>query len=114
LIAGITAKPITRLSAAALGFWRRLTSDWAPYIEDPVPEEEVLTLMQQASIPSFGFFFMLAMATAIATFGMLANSAPAIIGAMIIAPLMAPIMSLAFGVVDFDRRLIARSSGRRF
>jgi uncharacterized hydrophobic protein (TIGR00271 family) len=110
LIAGIAAKPITRLGAAALGFWRRLTSDWAPYIEDPVPEEEVLTLMQQASIPSFGFFFMLAMATAIATFGMLANSAPAIIGAMIIAPLMAPIMSLAFGVVDFDRRLIARSA----
>jgi uncharacterized hydrophobic protein (TIGR00271 family) len=110
LIAGITAKPITRLGALALGFWRRLTSDWAPYIEDPVPEEEVLTLMQQASIPSFGFFFMLAMATAIATFGMLANSAPAIIGAMIIAPLMAPIMSLAFGVVDFDRRLIARSA----
>lgn len=110
MIAGITAKPITRLGALALGFWRRLTSDWAPYIEDPVPEEEVLTLMQQASIPSFGFFFMLALATAIATFGMLANSAPAIIGAMIIAPLMAPIMSLAFGVVDFDRRLIARSA----
>ncbi len=110
MISEAVAKPIARVAAAALGIWRRLTSDWAPYIEDPVPEEEVQTLMQQASIPSFGFFFMLALATAIATFGMLANSAPAIIGAMIIAPLMAPIMSLAFGIVDFDRRLIARSA----
>jgi uncharacterized hydrophobic protein (TIGR00271 family) len=65
--------------------------------------------MQQASIPSFGFFFMLALATVIATFGLISNSAPAIIGAMIIAPLMAPIMSLAYGFVAFERRLISRS-----
>ncbi len=106
----VAVKPIARLATMFLSIWRRVTSDWAPYIEDPVPEDEVLTLMQQASIPSFGFFFMLGLATAIATFGMLANSAPAIIGAMIIAPLMAPIMSLAFGIVDFDRHLIARSA----
>jgi uncharacterized membrane protein len=33
----------------------------------------------------------------IATFGLVANSAAVIIGAMIIAPLMLPIRSLAFG-----------------
>ncbi len=89
--------------------WRKLTGDWAPYVEPPLSEAEVLQVMQQASVPSFGFFLMLSLATAIASFGMLANSAPAIIGAMIIAPLMAPIMSLAFGIVNFDRGLISRS-----
>lgn len=55
--------------------------------------------MRKASIPSFGFFFLLVMSGSIATFGLLSDSAPAIIGAMIIAPLMAPIMSLAHGLV---------------
>lgn len=65
--------------------------------------------MARASIPSFGFFFMLGIATAIATFGLIVNSAPTIIGAMIIAPLMSPILSLSYGLVIFDRRLIVRS-----
>ncbi len=65
--------------------------------------------MVRASIPSFGFFFMLATASTIVTFGLIANSAPVIIGAMIIAPLMAPIMGLSFGLVTFDRRLISLS-----
>ncbi len=65
--------------------------------------------MQRAALPSFGFFFMLALATIIATFGLIANSAPAIIGAMIIAPLMAPIMALSYGLVVAEIRLIGRS-----
>ncbi len=36
----------------------------------------------------------------IATFGLLANSAAVIIGAMIMAPLMLPIRGLAFGAVS--------------
>jgi uncharacterized hydrophobic protein (TIGR00271 family) len=74
-----------------------------------VPATDLILQMNQASIPSFGFFFMLGLAAAIATFGLIANSAPAIIGAMIVAPLMAPIMSLSFGLVVFERRLISRS-----
>jgi len=89
--------------------WRKLTSGWTPYVEDAVPAPDLTEQMRQASIPSFGFFFMLGLAAAIATFGLIANSAPAIIGAMIIAPLMAPIMSLSFGLVAFERRLISRS-----
>jgi len=65
--------------------------------------------MDQASLPYFGFYFMLALATVIATFGLLANSAATIIGAMIIAPLMYPIMSLSFGMVLAQRQLIVRS-----
>lgn len=53
---------------------------------------------------------------AIATFGLLSNSAAVIIGAMIIAPLMLPIRGLAFGalqgnVVLFRKGVVALSVG---
>ena len=90
--------------------FRLMTRGWRPYVERPVPADEITRAMTEASIPAFGFYFLVVIATAIATFGLLANSAPTIIGAMIIAPLMSPIMSLSFGVVAFDWRMIARSA----
>ncbi len=45
---------------------------------------------------------------AIATFGLLANSAAVIIGAMIIAPLMLPIRCLAFGILEGEAKLVRR------
>jgi uncharacterized hydrophobic protein (TIGR00271 family) len=47
-------------------------------------------------------------ACAIATFGLLANSAAVIIGAMIIAPLMLPIRCMAFGVLEGEFQLVRR------
>ena len=89
-----------------------MTEGWATYADDKVPAPDLASQMKQASIPSFSFFFMMAIATAIATLGLIANSAPAIIGAMIVAPLMNPIMSLSYGLVTFrwlvtfDKRLV--------
>ncbi len=74
-----------------------------------MPAADLANEMLRASLPSFGFFFMLALAAAIATFGLIANSSPTIIGAMIIAPLMSPILGLAFGCASFERRLITLS-----
>lgn len=55
------------------------------------------------------FFMLLVLASAIATYGLLADSIATVIGAMIVAPLMLPIMGLAFGVSLGDRRAIVRS-----
>jgi uncharacterized hydrophobic protein (TIGR00271 family) len=88
----------------------RLTGDWRTLIESPVPPEAIARDMQAASIPTLAFFFLLTLSSAIASFGLLANSAPAIIGAMIIAPLMTPIMGLAYGVIQLSWPQIARSS----
>ena len=89
--------------------WRRLAADWRPYIEQTVSRSDMDNMMRQSSIPSFGYFFLLVMSCLIATFGLLSNSAPAIIGAMIIAPLMAPIMSMAHGLVIARYARIIRS-----
>ena len=86
--------------------WRELTGHQSRYTEDAILAPELSLNMGQASVPSLSFFFMLALAAAIATLGLIADSAPAIIGAMIIAPLMSPIMSLSYGLAVFEKWLI--------
>ena len=89
--------------------WKAITAGWRIYLEKPVPVEEITYSREAASIPSFGFFFLLISATVIATLGLLANSAAVIIGAMIVAPLMNPILSMAFAIVTGNWRLYKRS-----
>lgn len=48
-------------------------------------------------------------ATVIACAGLLGDSAPTIIGAMLIATLMGPIMAIGLALVDFDNRLLRQS-----
>ncbi len=55
------------------------------------------------------FFCLLILAASIATFGLLGNSLAVVIGAMIVAPLMLPIMGLAFSVSIGDRSAITSS-----
>ena len=86
-----------------------LFGDWRHLVEEPVLVSDVKETVEQRSVPSFGFFFMLAASGVIATFGLLSNSAAVIIGAMIVAPLMNPIISLAFGGIEANRVLISRS-----
>ena len=68
--------------------------DWRYLVEKPVSAEGVERTVEKGSVPSYAFFFMLASSGVIATFGLLANSAAVIIGAMIVAPLMNPINSI--------------------
>ncbi len=90
-------------------FWKTATDSWRIYLEKPVPIEEVAYSREAASIPSFGFFFLLISATVIATLALLANSTAVIIGAMIVAPLMNPILSISFAIVTANWKLYKRS-----
>ncbi len=55
------------------------------------------------------FWTLLLFASAIATYGLMSDSVATVIGAMIVAPLMLPIMGLAFGISIGDRRAILNS-----
>ncbi len=55
------------------------------------------------------FWILLTLAAAISTFGLLSDSVAAVIGAMIVAPLMLPIMGLAFGISLGDRKAVINS-----
>jgi uncharacterized hydrophobic protein (TIGR00271 family) len=70
---------------------------------------EVYKAIREGAEPKVDFFVMIALAAAIATFGLLQNSPAVIIGAMLVAPLMAAIFGLSLGVVRGDLRLLRRA-----
>ncbi len=75
------------------------------FLEKPVPVAELNRGMLHSARPVFSFYLLLALATIIATSGLLANSAGVIIGAMIVAPLMNPIVAFSYSAGRANWRL---------
>lgn len=67
------------------------------------------TLRESASFSS-SFAVLMILSVLLATTGLYANSSPVIIGAMILAPLMSPIISLAMGTIRLDISLLVKST----
>ncbi len=79
-------------------------------------EEEIVAGIRLAGGPSRTFFILMLLSTVIASFGLLSNSAATVIGAMIVAPLMGPILGAALALVqadipEFRRSLVASTLG---
>ena len=87
-----------------------LSGHWAVHLESRVSRTELYEARIASSKPSLGFFILLISSAVIATLGLISNSTAVVIGAMIVAPLMDPILSLAFGLAVSDGRLIRRSA----
>ena len=87
-----------------------LSGHWAVHLESRVPRTELYEERIASSKPSLGFFILLISSAVIATLGLISNSTAVVIGAMIVAPLMDPILSLAFGLAVSDGKLIRRSA----
>jgi uncharacterized hydrophobic protein (TIGR00271 family) len=73
-------------------------------------KKEVLDELDQASSPGFDFFLLVVLSCAIATFGLLTDSAAVIIGAMLVAPLMSPILGLSLASVAGKRDMFQRAA----
>jgi uncharacterized hydrophobic protein (TIGR00271 family) len=67
---------------------------------------EVYKHVRRAARPKVDFFVMIALAAGIAALGLLLNSPAVIIGAMLVAPLMAAIVGIGLGIIQADARLI--------
>ena len=93
-----------------LRFADSLSGHWALNLETKVPRVELYEKRIASSKPSLGFFVLLISSAVIATLGLISNSTAVVIGAMIVAPLMDPILSLAFGLAVSDGQLIRRSA----
>ncbi len=65
----------------------------------PTFEDKVFIEGPQTARRLTNFFTLLLLATVIATYGVLSNSTATVIGAMIVAPLMGPIMAITSAVV---------------
>lgn len=91
-------------------YWNTQSGNWNWLTEKPIPLASLNRSLWRMSVPSLSFHLMLGLSSVIATLGLLANSVAIVIGAMIIAPLMGPIIGMAYSIVLANRRLLRRSS----
>lgn len=74
-----------------------------------VEHDEILSLVVEDGRMTSRYSFMIVMSCAIAILGLLLSSPAVVIGAMLISPLMGPIMSLGFSLCVVDFRQMRKS-----
>jgi len=73
-------------------------------------KSDAIEWMIRGSTPRQDFFFMILLSILMATFGLLLNNVAVIIGSMLIAPILYPILGVSMGITMSDNSLISRSS----
>jgi len=68
--------------------------------------EKLFTVLRENSELTSAFIVMMILSTLIATYGLFADSSPVIIGAMILAPIISPIVSFSMGMVRYDKEML--------
>ncbi len=79
---------------------RRARDRFADRLPTLTPErrQDVLIQMRSGAVPSIDFFVLILLSSVIASLGLLQNSGAVIIGAMLVAPLMSPILAMGMGM----------------
>jgi uncharacterized hydrophobic protein (TIGR00271 family) len=67
---------------------------------------EVQVQLRENSHPGFDYFLLVLLSSVIATLGLLIDSEATIIGAMLVAPLMSPIVGVGLGSIRGDEKLL--------
>ena len=70
--------------------------------------QELFKVLRENSKTTSVYVVMMILSTLIATFGLFGDSSPVIIGAMILAPIISPIVSFAMGMVRYDKNMLKR------
>ncbi len=106
-------KEVFRVQGLPIGEAKReLIAYPLPWIHHAGTDEfkDLFLILKENAKASEVYLTLMVLATLLALTGLFANSAPVIIGAMILAPLMYPIISLAMGVLREDNSLMFESS----
>jgi len=69
----------------------------------------VVRKLMQSSTPNFDFFYLVGLSVFMATLGLLADSPSIVIGSMLIAPILYPILGIALGLVMSNMEVLTRS-----
>lgn len=83
-----------------------------PLIKRAATEDfkDLFVVLRQNAQTTNTYLIMMTLSTLLATFGLYANSTPVVIGAMILAPLISPIVSISMALVRQDTELLFKSS----
>ncbi|MEO8547274.1 MAG: DUF389 domain-containing protein [Sphingomicrobium sp.] len=84
---------------------------WFGHISQGIDHHDVVATVREDSGWSSHFAFMVLMSAGIAVLGMLLSSPAVVIGAMLISPLMGPIIGFGFALATFDAAEL-RKTGR--
>ncbi|MEO7178110.1 MAG: DUF389 domain-containing protein [Allosphingosinicella sp.] len=84
---------------------------WRDHVGANVDHVAVVAKVHEESTGSSHYVFMALMSAGIAILGLLLSSPAVVIGAMLISPLMGPIMGLGFAIATFDSVQLRRSAG---
>lgn len=76
----------------------------------PAEELEVRQVALDMARPTVDFLVLVVLSCLIASLGLVQNSPAVIIGAMLVAPLMSPLMGFAVGMVEGDTQLMRRAA----
>lgn len=98
------SQPPPSLRVRILHYWSRITR--------PIDKErqgEVRVKLRESSHPGFDFFLLVILSCTIATMGLLTDSVAIIIGAMLVAPLMSPILGMGMASITGDGHLLRDS-----
>lgn len=90
---------------------RELVQAPLPLINHASTEDfrDLYVALRDSATASPSYMTLMVLSTLLAVFGLFANSTPVIIGAMILAPMMAPIIASSMGAVRQDDRLLGDS-----
>jgi len=100
----VIKRPLSRTVTLVRKAWEGV-SNRAPRLTESEKIDAYREIRRNAR-PDIDFYTMMALSTAIATLGVLLDSAAVVIGAMLVAPLMSAIIPLGLGVVQGDARLL--------
>ena len=69
----------------------------------------VVRKLMEYSTPDFDYFYLVALSVLMATFGLMLDSGAIVIGSMLIAPLMYPLLAVSLGLVMSNYSVLGRS-----
>lgn len=102
-------RPVIRAARRVGKTWGVNSGDWLWMSSKPMPLKGLNRSLWRSAEPTLSYYVMLLLSGIISSLGLLAGSAAAIIGAMIVASLMGPITAMAFAITMGNRRLLKRS-----
>lgn len=85
--------------------WKRRFTSWVPQLER-TNRVELVESLESRSRWSVDFIVLMCLSTIIASLGLLQNSSPVVIGAMLVAPLMTPLLGAGLSLIQGNLPLL--------
>lgn len=94
---------VLRVAQPAVSWWRRALANLLDFSIPQLEREDRVALVENLQLQSrwsFDFMALIGLSTAIASLGLLQDSAAVVIGAMLVAPLMTPLLGAGLALVQ--------------